>query len=97
MKGKLGALSGILAELSGMEIAGYEIHMGETVGYQSGEIQPVVTGMQTVSEQPKQPEYPLQEDGANISSVYGSYVHGIFDKGNLSVRIVEIIAKKKGV
>lgn len=97
VKGKLGALSGILAELAGMEIAGYEIHMGETVGYQFGEMQPVVTGIQTVSEQTKPPVYPLQEDGANISSVYGSYVHGIFDKGNLAVRIVEILAKKKGV
>ena len=30
-------------------------------------------------------------------NVYGSYVHGIFDKGKIARRIAEILAEEKGV
>ena len=31
------------------------------------------------------------------AQVYGSYVHGLFDQGEMAVRIVEALAEKKGI
>ena len=36
-------------------------------------------------------------DGAQKGNVYGTYVHGIFDKEEVAERIVEALAKNKGI
>lgn len=87
VRGRFGMLDGVFAELSGMKLSGYEIHMGETRKTECENLPRVVTGMQ---EQGK-------EDGAYLNNVYGSYVHGIFDEGDIAVRIIEILARRKGV
>lgn len=87
VRGRFGMLDGVFAELSGMKLSGYEIHMGETKKTECENLSRVVTGMQ---EQGK-------EDGAYLNNVYGSYVHGIFDEGDIAVRIIEILARRKGV
>lgn len=33
----------------------------------------------------------------NTENVYGTYIHGIFDKGNIALSIVRALAKKKGI
>ena len=37
------------------------------------------------------------EKGSEAPGVYGSYVHGIFDDGDIAVRIVQALADKKKV
>ena len=38
-----------------------------------------------------------KEEGTFQGNVYGTYVHGIFDHAQTAGRMVEILAKKKGV
>ena len=39
---------------------------------------------------------PVYADGCMAGNVYGSYVHGIFDAGDLAYRIAETLAERKG-
>ena len=39
---------------------------------------------------------PVFADGCMTGNVYGSYVHGIFDAGDLAYRIAETLAERKG-
>ena len=38
-----------------------------------------------------------KEDGVVKDHVYGTYVHGIFDHGRIAEKIIEVLAKRKGV
>ncbi|MDD6491257.1 MAG: cobyric acid synthase [Firmicutes bacterium] len=88
MEGKLPELDGIFSNLSELEFAGYEIHMGKTDFSESGK------------------EIEIRNDafhkkkiiisGRN-KNVYGTYVHGIFDKGCIATAVVQALAKKKGI
>lgn len=81
-EGTLKKVEGIFFPLSGMSYVGYEIHMGET-GYSSE------AGEQT------------GETGTIVSGagkdIYGTYVHGIFDKGEIASAVIEALAEKKGI
>ena len=88
MEGILPELDGIFSNLSELEFVGYEIHMGKTDFSESGK------------------EIEIRNDALHekkiiISSrnknVYGTYVHGIFDKGCIATAVVQALAKKKGV
>ena len=66
---------GLFESLKDVEISGYEIHMGESVGTES-----------------------VEGDESNLvfsngKNVYGSYVHGLFDKGSLSAEILKALGK----
>ncbi len=76
-----GRLQGIFEGLSGMNLSGYEIHMGRTMGTGS-------TAVTTLNG---------REDGAFSGNVYGSYLHGIFDEKGIASRMVEILARQKGL
>ena len=92
VRGKIGALPGALAPLSGMEIEGYEIHMGSSKAFAQtcpfSEITDLVTGRTAVD--------GLSSDGAS-DGIYGTYVHGIFDAPGIAPRIAEILAGRKGL
>lgn len=79
--GNLGNLKGILESLSGLEFCGYEIHMGKTV--QKTE----------ASEQEIRDTVISDTEGM----IYGSYVHGLFDTGEIAEAIVKALAEKKGI
>lgn len=81
VRGRFGRMEGAFAELSGMKLMGYEIHMGQTIG-------PDNTNVALLGERP---------DGAFSQNVYGSYVHGIFDAEGVAVRIVNLLAERKGI
>jgi len=36
-------------------------------------------------------------DGCQRGNVYGTYIHGFFDKEGIAMTIVEALAKKKGI
>jgi adenosylcobyric acid synthase len=86
--GKFQKVDGILKELSGVALEGYEIHMGIS---KSEEELPCLTSLQ------KQNGRDLGTDGAFSGNVYGSYVHGIFDKEEVAKTLIGCLAKEKGI
>ena len=88
MEGILPKLEGVFASLSGLEYAGYEIHMGKTDFSESGkEIEIRNDALH---------EKKIIISGRN-KNVYGTYVHGIFDKGCIATAVVQALARKKGI
>lgn len=88
VSGKFLSFGGILAAVSEKELSGYEIHMG--VSRMEETCRPVCFLTDTISGEQK-------EDGCARGNVYGTYVHGIFDRGDIASVIIKILAEKKGV
>ncbi len=94
--GAFGRLTGTLDILEGAALTGYEIHMGQSVfrreADDSGDardcyltrIRDRVTGKE-------------KKEGACRKNIYGSYIHGIFDREEVSKKIVQALAAKKGM
>ena len=69
------------APFAGAQLDGYEIHMGET------EIE-------------GEPFCTLENgraDGCVSGSVFGTYLHGLFDTGELGARLAEMLCVRKGI
>lgn len=84
--GKFGKVDGIFNGLSGVEFEGYEIHMGTSSldkGNVLAEISPI--------------DGAAKQDGLNSGNVYGSYVHGIFDREEVAKTIISALLKAKGL
>ena len=64
---------------------GYEIHMGKTDLVENGKI----TRKDINSEK--------AEISVGKKNVYGTYIHGVFDKGSIAAVIVQTLAEKKGM
>ncbi len=79
--GKFNEINGYYSELSGIEIKGYEIHMGQTT-IKKGETLAAIDG---------------KYDGCVNNNVAGSYIHGIFDNFKVANTLVNILAKHKNV
>ena len=83
--GTFGQLDGIFSGLSGLELEGYEIHMGQTTGAAPiARLTDAVTGEGRL-------------DGGQSGNVYGSYVHGVLDRPGVAGAIIAALARKKGV
>lgn len=91
-RGKFENVTGIFSTLSGLEFSGYEIHMGKTT-VSTGEHQTPLVQLADGRTDGVQ----RMEKGSEAPGVYGSYVHGIFDDGDIAVRIVQALADKKKV
>ncbi len=79
-------LTNIFSSIAGEEFVGYEIHNGVT----------------TIEQDLGLPEIIERDDEGNIilvqnKNLMGTYVHGIFDNGDLAYRIAEAIAQSKGL
>lgn len=85
VEGRLPDLDGIFSALSGLAYVGYEIHMGRTKILESEQ-----------TDQDALPDKRIIVSGGN-NKVYGTYVHGIFDKGGIATAVVQALAKKKGI
>lgn len=83
-QGTINRVSGTFSALSGLAFVGYEIHMGRSRLLSDD-------GMRHVQE--LEPVFL----GGDIPEVYGTYVHGIFDKGKTASALVGELARKKGV
>lgn len=81
-EGILEKVEGIFSGLSRMDYTGYEIHMGET------------RFSETAAGQNGEMETIVS--GA-AQDVYGTYVHGIFDRGEIASAVIEALAEKKGI
>jgi len=87
-EGVIGKVKGTFHMLSGCGFKGYELHMGRTVNIEApadamGE-NGKDTGDRTVI-------------SAENKNIYGSYVHGLFDRGNIADIMVQALAEKKGI
>ena len=88
VEGRFLEVTGALSALSQIEMEGYEIHMGECTRKENAK--PLVTITDKVNGDSK-------ADGTYKDNVYGSYVHGIFDKEEVAEAVVTSIGKKKGL
>ena len=87
--GVIHTVSGIFAGLSGLSYEGYEIHMGETFA---------VSDSKDTSDPA---ECEMQKENAPVifqnGNVYGTYLHGIFDKKEIAEAVIRALAVKKGL
>ena len=91
--GTLDAVEGIFSGLTGCEFTGYEIHMGQTVycnGYGSG-----AKGTVDKVAGPANGAENVVSD--STGRIYGSYIHGLFDKGEIAGRMIQTLAREKGI
>lgn len=86
--GKFLELSRDYEILSGVEFTGYEIHMGDSI--RTGNGKPCTSILDSVTGREK-------TEGAFTENVCGTYVHGIFDKEEVALALVQAAGKKKGV
>ena len=89
VSGTFGQVEGELSELSGVELEGYEIHMGVTTLHKGA------SPLTTIRDHAKTTEE--KQDGAYTSRVYGTYVHGVFDKEGVAEAVIRALGKKKGI
>lgn len=82
------ALPGWLAAVSGMALAGYEIHLGETTLAENA--QPL---MQLCKNGQRQPDGAVSEDGL----AFGTYLHGLFDSDAFTRALVNGLRERKGL
>ncbi|QIB69489.1 cobyric acid synthase [Aminipila butyrica] len=84
---------GYFAALDGVDVEGYEIHMGQSV-VDEADLNKVndLTHITEISSVKANQMAGLFQD-----NIYGSYVHGIFDKENVVKTIVSVLLKNKGL
>lgn len=97
-----GDITGTLSALRGRTVEGYEIHMGVTEGAGA----PLCRLRDTISGQEKADgavsasraaDGSMTDSAGKTGDVYGSYVHGIFDAGDIAASVVRALAEKKGI
>lgn len=80
------AVGGLLAPLSGQVVEGYEIHQGETQ----------LAGGAPLLEV-ELPDGTVSRDGCQRGSVYGTYLHGLFDSEGVGAALVSALLAAKGM
>jgi len=81
VKGKVEAGWGLLAGMQGIEVTGYEIHMGRSRGQESGFVFTVTDSVNTPSS--------YSEGGIDrTGTVFGTYIHGLFNNDEFTRRMV---------
>lgn len=84
-RGALARVDGALGMLSGVPVSGYEIHMGSTERLDGAPLCLLDA------------EGGSTEDGCQAGSVYGSYLHGIFDSKECAQALVDALLQAKGL
>ena len=87
-------VSGVLSCLNGLPICGYEIHMGQSFVKSGGDI---INSECYLTELTDNVTGVKKVEGHCGDRVYGSYVHGIFDKSGTVEAIAGALAKRKGI
>lgn len=86
-----GDLPGILKACEGIKVKGYEIHMG--ISEKIGACQELLTIEKRLGEKVSDLEGSCNEEG----TVFGTYLHGIFDEGPFARCLLNAIREKKGL
>ena len=86
--GQFTQIEGELEELSGVELEGYEIHMGESILKDGAKTATSVTDCVTGS---------VKSEGGFCKNVCGTYVHGVFDREAVAEAVIRAIGRKKGI
>ena len=110
--GTLDAVEGIFSGLTGCEFTGYEIHMGQTVycnedGSGAKDTVDKATGPANSAESnrsafcaddaTRNTEITQAVIADSAGRIYGSYIHGLFDKGEIAGRMIQTLAREKGI
>ncbi|MDO5424537.1 MAG: cobyric acid synthase [Eubacteriales bacterium] len=91
VKGTFSEIGGPLSSLGGVELEGYEIHMGVST------LKEGCRTMTEIADYANGSEGQVKEDGAYCQNVYGTYVHGIFDKEQVAKAVVTDLGRMKGI
>ncbi len=75
---------GFFAGMAGAPVEGYEIHMGRTVASGAPLLRIDAGGGE-------------KDDGAAAGNCAGTYVHGVFDRGETAARLVNLLLRAKGL
>ncbi len=90
--GIVSQLTGIFKSLSGKTVSGYELHMGRSfMDVRSGEnegIQSDVSALLQLSD---------GLDGCCMGNVFGTYLHGLFDREEFRDALIQILCSRKGI
>ena len=93
VNGRVTESTGLLAGAAGVQVSGYEIHMGRTKG----------EGISSPFLIEDRADVPVLGNGdpegaINVSgNVMGTYIHGLFHNGELRTKILKELARRKGV
>lgn len=91
-KGRFNNMScGFFTELSNVEFEGYEIHMGQTTKTETISAKDLTVLTEVSGEKCE------MLAGLYTDNVYGSYVHGIFDKDGVVKAVMKNLLKAKGI
>lgn len=82
-------IDGALRSLSGVKLEGYEIHMGTTTRKDG------CVSLTTITDQVQNTS--MKPDGAYSRNVYGTYVHGVFDKEEVAKEVIMSLGRMKGI
>ena len=91
MTGSFEGLSGVLKSLNGVAIEGYEIHMGATTRKEGCQASTKICNHAVAGTAEE------KLDGACHDNIYGTYVHGVFDKEGVVKTIVMALGERKGI
>lgn len=89
--GSFEGLSGVLKSLNGVAIEGYEIHMGATTRKEGCQASTKICNHAAAGTAEE------KLDGACHDNIYGTYVHGVFDKEGVVKTIVMALGERKGI
>lgn len=88
VSGNISEITGDLQMISGVNIHGYEIHMGKTTINND-----IGNSFASISEA----ESESKPDGFMIGTIFGTYVHGIFDSEPFVEAVIKTLFKQKGL
>lgn len=88
VSGSCADIQGVLNSLSGMKVEGYEIHMGET----ARAVPPLAYVIESQSG-----SHLAKMDGCQRGNVYGTYLHGFFDRDGIADAVLDALLEKKGI
>lgn len=88
VSGNFAKLSGLFEELSGMPLEGDELQMGQSI---------FRSPVNSLTQLNYESIWKTSKDGVFHENVYGTFVHGIFDKEKIAQTIIACLARKKGI
>jgi cobyric acid synthase len=100
VQGKIQDATGRFAELKGLEYTGYEIHMGSTRLVEAPVTGSMVTGSMGNTEDTDSSaivEFTEGQTGYASGNLYGTYIHGFFDRREIVETLIQKIVEAKGI